>query len=124
MQKENDIEKYLVKRMKDLGALCFKWTSPGTRGVPDRIVIYKGIICFVELKAPGKKPRPDQELMHKKLRNQRARVYVINSKDEVISFKRFLENSQEVGYERRHPDFISESYVSQNAIDPLGDDQW
>lgn len=52
---ENDIEKYLVKRVKENDGLCLKFVSPGNRGVPDRICIGNDIICFVELKAPGKK---------------------------------------------------------------------
>ncbi len=42
MQIENDIEKYLVRQIKRIGALCYKFTSPGTRGVPDRIILYQG----------------------------------------------------------------------------------
>ncbi len=34
---EKEIEDYLVDRIKDLGGMCPKWNSPGTKGVPDRI---------------------------------------------------------------------------------------
>ena len=86
MLKESDIERYLIKQSKSLGALCFKWTSPGVRGVPDRIVIYQGRVFFVELKAPGKKPRADQKLMIQKIEDQGGEVAVLSTKKEVDDF--------------------------------------
>ena len=48
---EKCIEKYLVKGVKKLGGLCYKFVSPGTQGVPDRIIITaQGRIIFAELK--------------------------------------------------------------------------
>lgn len=48
---EKDIEKILVKEVKELGGRTYKWVSPGNAGVPDRIVIfpYRKPV-FVELK--------------------------------------------------------------------------
>ena len=52
--RENEIEAKLVKAVKDVGGVCWKFTSPGTAGVPDRIVLMpSGRIGFVEVKAPG-----------------------------------------------------------------------
>ena len=49
--RESQIEARLGQGVKAKGGLCFKFTSPGTPGVPDRIVITPaGRICFVELK--------------------------------------------------------------------------
>ena len=50
---ESDVENRLVKRVKEIGGLCYKFTSPGTAGVPDRIVVYSGRVIFVELKKPS-----------------------------------------------------------------------
>jgi len=61
---ERDIEKHLTVRCKKEGILCEKFTSPQRRSVPDRILTYKGIICFLELKATGKKPTEAQERDH------------------------------------------------------------
>ena len=37
--------------MRKLGGLCYKFTSPGTCGVPDRLIITaQGKIIFAELK--------------------------------------------------------------------------
>ena len=45
--KESEIERKLVKAVKDLGGLCLKFTSPGFTGVPDRILILDNKIMFV-----------------------------------------------------------------------------
>jgi hypothetical protein len=82
---ENDVEKYLIRQVKAIDGLCWKWVSPGRRGVPDRIVVLPGGgIYFVELKAPGKTERPDQVLVQKKLRGMSCVVYSsVDSKDAV-----------------------------------------
>ena len=49
--KESQIERRLVEGVKRLGGMCLKFVSPGTLGVPDRIIITaKGRVIFVELK--------------------------------------------------------------------------
>ena len=61
--REKKIEQSLVRAVRAAGGLCPKWVSPGLDGVPDRIVLLPGgRIAFAELKAPGKKPRPLQEV--------------------------------------------------------------
>lgn len=50
---ERDIEKKLRKGVEAQGGRCLKWTCPGWRGVPDRIVLLpKARIFFVETKRP------------------------------------------------------------------------
>lgn len=49
---EKTLESKLVREVNKRGGLCLKWVSPGTRGVPDRIVILDGAIHFVEMKKP------------------------------------------------------------------------
>lgn len=59
--REKDVERRLVEAVKARGGLCWKFTSPSTAGVPDRVVILPGgRIGFVEVKSPGEKPRPLQ----------------------------------------------------------------
>lgn len=49
--KESDIERWLVRQVKDLGGFADKYTSPGNPGVPDRIIVMPGgRVIFVELK--------------------------------------------------------------------------
>ena len=86
---EKSVEQYLTKEVNKLGGLCWKWVSPGNSGVPDRIVIYKGSVVFVELKRPkGGKLRALQVVRLKQLADQGQDVRVINTKsqvDELIS---------------------------------------
>lgn len=83
--RESEIERYLKKQVETNGGKCWKWVSPGRRGVPDRIVIMPGgVVAFVELKAPGKKERPDQEHVQKILRDLGCHVYsAVDSREKV-----------------------------------------
>ena len=84
--RESKIEKYLVDEVKAFGGLCWKFVSPGNSGVPDRVVLYKGMVCFIELKAPGNELRPLQEFRKKQIEQQGCSVKVIDSIDSVNSF--------------------------------------
>ena len=77
--RERDIELYLKHQVTARGGLCWKWVSPGLRGVPDQIVIFPGKVCFVELKAPGEEPRPQQALRHNDLLKKGFVVEVVDS---------------------------------------------
>ena len=58
---EKELELMLVKEVKRRGGRAYKFISPGINGMPDRLVLLpKGYIGFVEVKAPGKKMRPNQ----------------------------------------------------------------
>lgn len=84
---EKDIETALIKRVKQIGGICEKFTSPARRSVPDRIVTLPGgRIIFVELKAPGKKPTNAQSADHKKRSALGCDVRVIDSIEQVSSF--------------------------------------
>ena len=78
--RESEIERQLAVSVKRLGGMAVKFVSPGLDGVPDRIILLPGRkIAFVELKAPGKKPRPLQE----KLEGLGFPVYVIDSPGQI-----------------------------------------
>lgn len=85
--RESVIEKYLVAEVKKRGGIAYKFTSPGRRSVPDRLVLWpEGVAEFVELKAPGCKPTPLQAREHEKLRALGFAVTVIDSKAGVDAF--------------------------------------
>ncbi len=88
---EKEIEKYLVKRVKEMGGKAYKWVSPGNDGVPDRIVFFQGMTVLVELKAPGKKPTPLQIARHKELEKLGQKVLVLDSKESVDEFMEKVE---------------------------------
>ncbi len=80
--REKEIEQKLVKAVKAQGGLCMKFTSPGFDGVPDRLVLLPfGRIAFIELKAPGKKPRRLQIRRMKQLSALGVKCFVIDSVD-------------------------------------------
>ena len=54
---EKQLEAKIGKYAKSHGCLYYKFSSPGNRGVPDRIVISPdGGVLFLEIKAEGKTP--------------------------------------------------------------------
>jgi hypothetical protein len=89
MLTEKDIEKYLKDKVKKAGGIAYKFISPGNNAVPDRLVClpWTAQIFFVETKAPGKKPAPQQRARHRELRRLNQVVFgKIDSKEDVDTF--------------------------------------
>lgn len=77
---EKEIEKLLVQKVRQAGGRAYKFVSPGTTGVPDRLVVLPGgKIGFVEVKAPGKTPRPEQNYQIKCLEDLGCYVAVADN---------------------------------------------
>lgn len=92
---ESKIEKKLVSMVRKQGGRCLKFVSPGNAGVPDRIVMMpQGKIHFVELKAPGEKPRALQIAVHDRFKRLGFPVTVIDSMEGAEAFVRALEGEQ------------------------------
>jgi hypothetical protein len=84
---ERDVEKKLVARVKALGGMCEKFTSPNKRSVPDRIVTLPGgRIIFVECKRPGAKPTELQLRDHVARRELGCDVRVVSTVEEANAF--------------------------------------
>ena len=79
--KERDIEQALKSRIVALGGVCWKLVCPGTTGVPDRICLMGSQVVFVEVKAPGKKPRPIQRRRMSQLAAHGFTALVVDSVD-------------------------------------------
>ena len=78
--RERDIERHLVRRVKELGGEVRKVSWPGRRGAPDRLVLLPPRWAYwVELKAPGEEPEPHQVREHERMRRMGQRVEVIDS---------------------------------------------
>lgn len=81
---EKDIEMMLVNAVKGEGGICPKFISPGTNGMPDRIVLLpEGHMGFVEVKAPGERPRKIQLRRHARLRTLGFPVFLLDDPDEI-----------------------------------------
>ena len=77
--KEKQIEQQLVRAVKAAGGICPKLLSPGMDGMPDRMVLLPGCrIGFIEVKAPGRKPRLLQLKRHTQLRKLGFPVFVLD----------------------------------------------
>lgn len=84
MKNEKELEELLVKKVKDAGGICPKFMSPGTNGMPDRIVLMpEGRMCFVEVKAKGQQPRRIQLRRHARLRALGFKVYVLDDPEQI-----------------------------------------
>lgn len=84
IMRERDVERKLVNAVKAAGGICPKWVSPGFDGMPDRIVLMPGgKIAFVEVKAPGEKPRPLQLSRHKLLRRLGFKVFILDNIEKI-----------------------------------------
>lgn len=82
--REKYIEQKLVKEVKKINGLALKFVSPGVNGVPDRIVLLpKGKMAFIELKAPGKKMRPLQIKRKEQLEKLGFKVYLIDNLNQI-----------------------------------------
>ena len=83
---ERTIEQKLAARVKAMGGIAPKFTSAGFDGMPDRLVLLpRGRMGFVELKAPGKKPRALQLARHRLLRRLGFKVFVIDEINQIDS---------------------------------------
>ena len=87
---EKDIEKKLVAEAKKRGCIPVKLLSANYNGLPDRIILSpgenpgdEGKVAFIELKAPGKKPRALQLKRHRELRTLGFKVYVVDGVEQI-----------------------------------------
>ena len=82
--REREIERKLVEAVRKTGGLALKFVSPGWSGAPDRIVLLPGGKAgFVEVKAPGKKPRPLQARRKKQLEQMGFKVFVLDGTGQI-----------------------------------------
>ncbi len=76
---EKLIERKLTRLARQSGGLAIKFTSPCFDGVPDRLLLFpNGKCAFVELKAPGRKPRPLQIKRIKQIESLGFKVFIID----------------------------------------------
>ena len=87
---ERVIENRLKLRCRQYGLTCLKFVSPSFSGVPDRmILIPRGRVVFVELKAPKKVERARQVYVQDQLR--RLGFLVLSSVDSFEKVEEVIE---------------------------------
>jgi len=83
--RESDVEKYLVKRVKQINGEIRKVKWIGRRDAPDRVVFFNGV-WFIELKRPNSTARSSQIREHSRMRKHGAAVFVIDTIEKVDEF--------------------------------------
>ncbi len=82
--REKTLEHKFVMEVKRVGGLAPKLVSPGFSGMPDRLLLLPGgRMAFVEVKAPGQKPRPLQLSRHKLLMRLGFHVFVLDDVSQI-----------------------------------------
>lgn len=80
---KTDERKWAKDVYKDFGLRAIKFTDPGRRGAPDRIVpLVGGIMLFIEQKRTNKPLRADQVDYHKWLKGLGFAVHTCHSSSE------------------------------------------
>ena len=78
---EKEIEKYLIRRTKEIGLICLKYSNPNMIGYPDRMILLPNSkIIWVELKSKGKKPSSIQLVRFSEMKKLGHIVQVVDSK--------------------------------------------
>lgn len=109
--RESDIERYFVRRVKSQGGRTLKFSSPSSAAVPDRILLLPGgRVLFIEFKAPGQKPRPLQQVVFRQFAGLGSPVTILDSREAV---DRYLEEVI--------PDGVCASSVSGRRHKKAGD---
>ena len=86
---EKQIEAYFVKKVKDMGGIAYKFTSPAHRGVADRVVVLPGgAVWFVEIKAEGGRLSELQKIFQSDMARLGQRYACLWSKDQVDGWAR------------------------------------
>ncbi len=90
---ESSIERHLVTGVKKLGGMCIKFTSPGTPGVPDRMILTAdGRIIFAELKSETGRLSKLQKYTIEEMQKRGADVRVVKGLSEVKALLEELTN--------------------------------
>lgn len=74
---EHVLERKLVNAVKKIGGLCLKLTN--YKGIPDRLILFNGMVVFVELKQEGKYMRIEQEMWERILEKKGFEHFLIDN---------------------------------------------
>lgn len=92
---EKYLEGKLRKEIKKRHGLALKFTSPGTDGVPDRLIIMPGDkLYLVEMKCPEGEISPIQQAMQGLIKIIGTPVHNIFDESELSKFLEFIDNDQ------------------------------
>jgi hypothetical protein len=94
-KRESKIEAYLVRACSKRGWSCWKFASPGRKGVPDRIILIPGgKAVFIEVKSPEGQLSKLQGLLIEKLSQLGFLCFVVASYEEVDNVLGYIEEKR------------------------------
>lgn len=67
--RESKIERKCREWIEGHDGVLWKIKNQSRAGWPDRMIVVSGLVGFVEFKAPGKTPKPHQELIMNEMRD-------------------------------------------------------
>lgn len=76
--RESEVERPSKEYAKKRGWIAYKLMLCDVNGVPDGLFIRRGRVIFIEFKAPGEFPTPQQAKRHKEIRKQGIPVFVVD----------------------------------------------
>ena len=88
---ENTVEGYLVREIEKRGWDIDKFTTPGRKGAPDRIIFAKGMTVYAECKSPVGSLSESQKEYIRKLCRHGLPVFVTYTRDAVDDLVKWLE---------------------------------
>ena len=92
--REKQIEQKLIQAVRANGGIAPKFICPACDGMPDRLLLLpKGRIAFVEVKATGVKPRPLQLRRHGMLRRLGFKVYILDDTEQIGGILREIQST-------------------------------
>lgn len=95
---EKQIEQKLVTEARQCGGMALKFVSPSYSGMPDRLILLPDRkMAFVEVKAPGKKPRPLQVKRHEMLRKLGFQVFVLDDVEDITGMLKKIMKGDSAG---------------------------
>ncbi len=84
---ENAIQSNIVKYLNSIGYLTVKNITVSKTGWPDLTTIKpNGDHLYIEVKQPGQKLRPSQEVRHQQLRDHNTEVITITSVNQLKEY--------------------------------------
>ena len=85
--RESEIEKHFVWTVERMGGITYKFTSPGRKGVADRIAcLPDGSTWFVELKTKGGRLSPLQKMFAADMAALNQKYACLWTKEQVNEF--------------------------------------
>ena len=90
--REHRIEVLLTKGVESLGGMCRSWKKSNVPGVPEQIVLLKGLTYFVEVKTSDGDLEETQVREHKRFEEQGIKIIVIKGYDDLSDFLEMLKH--------------------------------